>query len=58
MNFQLTLLQDILFQSDKIYSVLAVVLVVFGAVLFMMIRQDRKISRMEAEMNEKDTSHS
>lgn len=58
MNFQLTLLQDILFQSDKIYSVLAVVLVVFGAVLFMMIRQDRKISRMEAEMNKKDTSHS
>jgi len=58
MNFQLTLLQDILFQSDKIYSVLAVILVMFGAILFMMIRQDRKLSQMEAEMNEKDTSHS
>ncbi len=58
MNFQLSLLQDILFTSDKIYSVLAVILVMFGAILFMMIRQDRKIGQMESEMDKKDNSHS
>ncbi|MEM6345842.1 MAG: CcmD family protein [Bacteroidota bacterium] len=57
MNFPISLLQDILFTSDKIYSVLAVVLVVFGAFLFMMIRQDRRLSQMESEMNEKDNPH-
>lgn len=48
------LLQDILFQSEKIYSVLAVVLLLFGSVLFLLIRQERKLSRLEREMDNRD----
>lgn len=55
---QLTLLQDILFQSDKIFSVLAVVLVVFGGVLFLLIRQERKLNKLESQIGEKEQSHS
>ncbi len=50
------LLQDILFQSEKIYSVLAVVLLLFGTVLFLLIRQERKITNLEHEMKEKENA--
>lgn len=58
MQINLTLLQDILFQSDKIFSVLAVVLVVFGGVLFLLIRQERKLNKLESQIEEKEQSHS
>lgn len=53
-SYTIYLLQDILFQSEKIYSVLAVVVLLFASVLYLLIRQERKISALEKEMDKKE----
>ena len=50
------LLQDILFQSEKIFTVLAVVLVVFASMIYLLLRQERKLNQLEQEIKEKEQS--
>ena len=50
------LLQDILFQSEKVYTVLAVVLLVFASVIYLLVRQERKLSQLEKDMTQKEES--
>jgi len=50
------LLQDILFQSEKVYTVLAVVLLVFASILYLLVRQERKLSQLEKDMTQKEQS--
>ena len=40
----------LLFRSDKIYTVLGVMLIIWTGVLLMMIRQQRKLSKLEREI--------
>ncbi|WNJ17433.1 CcmD family protein [Pontibacter sp. G13] len=42
----------VLFASEKIYTVLAVVLVVFGVLIYTLVSNDRKASRLEQEMDQ------
>ena len=42
--------QSILLKSDKVYAVLAVVSVIFVAFVYMMIRNEMKIRKLEKEM--------
>jgi hypothetical protein len=53
-SYAIHLLQDILFTSEKIYSVLAVVLLLFASVLVLLFRQERKISSLEKEMDKRE----
>jgi hypothetical protein len=48
----LTLLQapgpdHLLFQSDKAFALLAVVLIIFGGIVALLIRQERKLAKLE-----------
>ncbi len=58
MNTLLTILLQapteahLLFRSDKIYTVLGVMLIIWTGVLLMMIRQQRKLSKLEREIKE------
>ncbi|MES2628455.1 MAG: CcmD family protein [Bacteroidota bacterium] len=46
-------LEETMFESGKIYTFLAVALIVLGGILFYLLRLDVKVSRLEKEMNEK-----
>ena len=49
----ITLLQDsVLLRSDKIYSVLAVILVIFAGLLVYLFTTQRKLSKLEKQFNE------
>lgn len=43
--------QDILLQSDKIYSVLAIILLIFGALVGYLVVIERKLSRLEKKQS-------
>lgn len=55
-NFSLFILlqakQSWLLMSDKIYSVLAILLIVFGLLSIYMVSTNRKISDLEQKMDE------
>lgn len=46
--------QDILLQSDKVYSILAILLMIFGALIGYMVVTERKLQRLEKKMDEKN----
>ncbi len=55
MSFSALVLQandHLLFRSEKIYAVLAVVLIVWGGVMLYLWRLDRKINRWEKDGQE------
>jgi len=41
----------LLFQSDKIWAVLVVMLIIWGSVLLLMFRLDRRLNRLEKEIH-------
>ena len=43
--------------SGKIYAVIAVLLVIFAGIIIFLIRMERKISKIEKSVKEKETSH-
>jgi len=43
--------ESLLLRSDKIYAVLAVVLVIFLTFVILMIRTERKVQRLEKEID-------
>ena len=44
--------QSILLASDKIYSVLAILLIIFGSLVVYLILTQRKISKLEQHMDQ------
>jgi CcmD family protein len=57
--FSLVLLQagqGILFQSDKIFTVLTVVLIIFSGLILYLWNLDRRISRMEKKDKDSTTA--
>lgn len=46
--------QDILLQSDKVYSILAILLMIFGAMIGYMVLTERKLQQLEKKINEKN----
>lgn len=54
-------LEKVMLQEDKLYVVLAVVLIVWMGIIFFLYRTDRKIDRLERNMTERiseKTGHS
>lgn len=47
--------QGFLFESDKIFTVLTVVLIIFSGISFYLWSLDRKISRLEKQQKETET---
>ena len=43
--------ESLLLRSDKIYALLAVVLVIFLTFVFLMFRTERKVQRLEKEID-------
>jgi hypothetical protein len=43
-------MKDILFASDKIYSVLTIILMVFFALIAYLVRTDLKLNKMESQI--------
>lgn len=43
----------LLFRSERIYAVLGVVLIIWVGIIVLLIRQDRKVSRLEKQLREK-----
>lgn len=46
-------MEETMFYSGKIYTFLAVALLVLGGIFFFLFRLDKKVSKLEKEMNEK-----
>lgn len=40
----------LLFQSDKVWAVLVVMLIIWGGVLLLLFRLDRRVSQLEKEI--------
>jgi hypothetical protein len=62
MPFLLTLLQSpgpdhLLFRSEKSWALLAVMLIVFGGAVAMLLRQERKLRKLEKQLNDESTPH-
>ncbi len=53
--FLQTQTQDILLQSDKIYSVLTVILLIFAGFIVTMIMNERKLHKIEKIVQDKKT---
>ena len=49
-------IERVMLASDKLPVVLAVVLLIWFGLLFLLFRTDRRISRIEKELNETETS--
>ena len=49
-------LEQVMLSQDKLYVVLAVVLVVWLGVLFLLVRTDRRLGRVERELDRLDAS--
>ena len=47
-------LEQVMLSQDKLYVVLAVVLVVWAGILFLLIRTDRRLARVERELDGRD----
>lgn len=47
---------SVLLKHDKVYSILAVILVIFFAILFMLWRTDRKASQLEKKIEDLENS--
>jgi hypothetical protein len=43
----------LLFRSDKIWTVLIVVLLIWGGILALLLRQERKIARLERKLQDR-----
>lgn len=43
--------QHILFRSDKVWTLLAVMLVIWVSVLVLLVRLDRRLTRVEKQLN-------
>ena len=48
--FQTSELEQTMLSEDKLYVVLAVVLVIWFGIVIMLMRNDRKISQLESQM--------
>jgi CcmD family protein len=46
-------LEKVMLQEDKLYVVLAVVLIIWVGIIFFLYRTDRKIERLERNMTER-----
>jgi CcmD family protein len=46
-------LEKVMLQDDKLYVVLAVVLIIWVGIIFFLYRTDRKIDRLERNMTER-----
>jgi len=46
-------LEKVMLQEDKLYVVLAVVLIIWVGIIFFLFRTDRKIERLERNMTER-----
>lgn len=46
-------LEKVMLQEDKLYVVLAVVLIIWMGIIFFLYRTDRKIDRLERNMTER-----
>jgi hypothetical protein len=46
-------LEKVMLQEDKLYVVLAVVLIIWMGIIFLLFRTDRKIDRLERNMTER-----
>lgn len=44
---------DILLMSDKIYSVLGILLLIFGVLIYMLFSSEKKIKQLEDKMKNK-----
>ncbi len=49
-------IERVMLASDKLPVVLVVVLIIWFGLLFLLFRTDRRISRIEKELNETETS--
>ncbi len=45
--------KDILLMSDKIYSVLGILLLIFGVLIYMLFSSEKKIKQLEDKLNNK-----
>ena len=47
-------MEQVMLSQDKLYVVLAVVLVVWAGILFLLVRTDRRLARVERELDRRD----
>lgn len=44
--------EHLLFQADKAYAMLAVVLIIFIGIVVLLVRQDRKLGKLERQLQD------